>query len=824
MPSVPVELKLAFRSLRSNPGYAVTAIATLALGIAATTTVFGWIDTTLLHPITGVRAPRELGALEAVSRTGERLKGLTQPDFRDFQRELTLASGVTAYHMSFFTIGPEDHPKRVMGQVVSANFFAVLGVNPFLGRTLTVAEDVDESGANPVAVISHRLWRGYFASNPKVVGSTVRLNGRMITIVGVTPPDFRGTITGLATDVWTPLSMATQMGALNTWAGKDRNARFLILMVRMKPGVTLRQITAQAQAVAARMAAAYPDTHRGVGAEVVSLADMEAGIQKTLGRPLKLLMAVCILVLLIACSNVANLLLTRSLTRRKEFGVRVAMGAGRSSLIRLLVAEVAPLGAAGALAGALLAQWGGDAMGYLFPVLDATLVAAAEPVLRPQLSPMTLLFCALVSAAAALGSVITPVLAAARMDIQHMLVEGGRSGMQGPGTHRVRSALVIAEVSLAALALVGAGAALRTFHKLRETPLGFEPDGVLVSQFHLSTNGYRLRKEREFATSLTERLRNAPGVAEAAATDVTPLSMLGSPAERFQVEEAIQNERAVPMIQRATVTPRFFALLGLPIVAGREFTDQDNEQGERVIIVNETLARQHFGVEGAVGRKVRISGRLSTIVGVARNAKYVRPGEPPTPYFYAPFRQIFFSGHNHFLLMRTQGDPAVARATLRREVRALDPAEGLYESAPMTEHIQAGTFAEKLAASLLGTLGLMALALAAVGLYGVLAYAVGERMQEFGIRMALGARPGQLLRQVMQGGLLLTVSGLVIGGSAAYVLLRMPLGGVTAVIGGLEPVVALGVVLVLGAVSALACFVPARRATKVDPLSALRAD
>lgn len=819
-----MELRLALRSLRSNPAYALTAVTTLALGIAATTTVFGWIDTTLLRPIVGVRAPKELVALEAVSKSGEVLKGLPQPDFRDFQRELTMASGIMAYHMSFFTVGPEDHPKRVMGQVVSANSFAVLGVNPFLGRTLTVAEDVDESGANPVAVISHRFWKSYFASDPKVVGRPVRINGRTMTIVGVTPPDFRGTIPGLAVDLWTPLSMATQVGALNTWAGKDRNARFLILLARLKPGVTPEQATQQAQAIAERLAAEFPDTHKGIGASVVPLAKSDAGVQKSLGRPLTILMGVCVLVLLIACANVANLLLTRSLSRRKEFGVRVAMGAGHWGLVRLLVAEVAPLGIAGALAGILMAQWAGDGMGYLFPAIDKTILEAATPVLRPQVNGMTLLFCGLVSLAAASGSVIAPVLAAAKMDIQTLVTEGGRSNTQGRTTHRVRSALVIAEVSLAALALIGAGSALRAFQHLRETPLGFDPANVLVSQFHLSTNGYTLKRERDFATNLTQRLRHAPGVVEATMSDVVPLSILGSPADRFQVGESAQEAREVPIVSRAVVGPNFFTLLGLQIIAGRGITEQDNEKGERVIVVNEALARQYFGVAGAVGRKVRVSGRAAMIVGVVKNSKYYRPGEPQIPFFYGSFRQMFYSGHNHFLLLKTNGDPAVARASLRREVQALDAGTGVYETAPMAEHIQVSVFPERLAASLLATLGAMALILAAVGLYGVLSYAVGERTQEFGIRMALGARPAQVMAQVLRGGLFLTAIGLVVGSAALVVLLRVQLAALSGLASGLEPKVAAGAIVVLVGVAMAACLIPARRATRVDPMQALRAE
>jgi predicted permease len=675
-----------------------------------------------------------------------------------------------------------------------------------------------------VAVISHRLWNGYFRANPKVVGSTVRLNGRAITIVGVAAPDFRGTIGGLAMDVWTPLSMATQMGALNTWAGKDRNARYLVLMARLKPGVHPRLADQQVRAVAARIAAAYPDTHRGVSAELVPLAWADAGVQRFLGQPLRILMAVCLLVLLIACANVTNLLLARSLARRREFGVRAAMGAGRAALVRLLVTEAVPLAAGGALLGLLLSQWGGEAMGYLFPAIDSTIRYAAEPLLRPALSLRTAVFCAAVSLMAAAFAVVVPGLAAARIDIQRLLAEGGRSGMRGVGARRVRSSLVVAEISLAALALTGAGAALEAFRQLRETPLGFRPEGVSVSQFHLSTSGYSLARERDFAGQLTSRLRQAPGVEDAAVSDVVPLSLLGAPAERFQLDGAEAGAHAVPMIGRATVSPRFFEVLRLPIVAGRGFTEQDHERSARVIVVNQTLARQFFGTREAVGRQVRVSGRRSTIVGVVRDAKYYRPGEPATPFFYGPFRQIFFSGHNHFLLMRTKGDASLARKSLSREVQALDPSGALYESAPMLEHIQASTFAEKLAASLLATLGVLALVLSAVGLYAVLSYSVQERTREFGIRMALGAQPGRVMRQVVGNGFVLALIGLAAGMGAALLLLRMPALELAALERGNQPAVAAAAAGILLLVALAACVLPALRATRSDPMRALRAE
>ena len=309
------DLRFAFRFLRTAPGFATVSVATLAIAIAANTTVFGWIHTVLLRPIAGVTAPHELAALEAVSPLGYRTGSHPHPTFRDFQREMTLVSGVAAVHTAFFNIGEFDQSRRVIGEVVSANLFAVAGVKPLVGRLFTTEEDRDDREAFPIAVISHRLWRTHFNSDPNIPGKTVRLNGRQFTIIGVTPPDFAGMSGGLAMDVWVPLTQATQVGALNTWAAADRNARFLNLIVRLKPGVSTAQATAEAQAIAARVAAAYPDTHRGIGAVVVPIREASYGLQKSLREPLAILMGACLLVLLIACSNVANLLMGRSVTR-----------------------------------------------------------------------------------------------------------------------------------------------------------------------------------------------------------------------------------------------------------------------------------------------------------------------------------------------------------------------------------------------------------------------------------------------------------------------------------------------------------------------------
>jgi predicted permease len=817
------DLRFAVRGLLNNPGFAAVAVCTLALAIAVNTTVFGWIDTVLLRPIPGVSDAQQLAALEGVAPDGGRLGQFPHPDFRDFQRQMTQASGVIASHVAFFNVGPPDHPQRVLGEVVSANFFAVLGVKPFLGRMLLPEEDLDTKGASPYAVISHRLWRTYFRADEGVVGQTVRINGHLYTLVGVAPQNFIGTYGGAALDVWIPLSMIIQTGTLNTWAAADRNARFLDVVVRLKPGVRIEQGREEARAVAARIAAAYPDTHQGVGATLVPMWQASYGLQSTLRSPLRVLMAVCILVLLIACANVANLLMARAVSRQKEFGIRTALGAARGALVRQMVTEAMVLAGAGALAGVLLAQWMAEALLYVLPALDAPVRGAIEPLLSPMPSGTVWLFTALIAAGTALVSAVLPALHAGRVGVSETLKEGGRSATSGVRSHRARGALVIAEVALAAMALVGAGLAVRIFHRLTQVDPGFDPRNVLVAHFHLSTNGYSLNQEKQFSRNLRLRLETAQGIEQVSYADSAPLSILGPPSDRVQSFGSEADKLGVITLSRSIVAPGYFRLMRIPLLEGRDFTERDDLKTEPVIIVNQTFARKYFDNRDPIGRKVRVSGKWSTVIGMVKDSRYRNPGEEPTPFFYGSFGQMFWSGHNNLFYVRAR-DLDAAREALRREVEALDPNRGLYEVSTLEEYTQAGLFGERVAASLLSALAFLSLALAAAGLYSVMSYAVSERTQEIGVRMALGAQRLQVLGMVLRKGLALTVVGLVAGAAAAVVVTRILASALGPSVSAAEPEVFAAAALTLILISLAASYVPARRATKVDPMTAVRSE
>jgi predicted permease len=814
---------LALRVLKNSPGFAAVAVLMLGLGIASNATVFGWIDSILLHPVPGAYNAHELAALEEVPPDGGTI-GCAHPDFRDYQRNLKLVSGVVAAYPAFFTVGPIDHPRRVLGQVVSANYFAVLGVKPLLGRMFLPQEDRDDPGGFPLAVISARFWRGYFQADPGVVGRVVRVNGRQLTIVGVAPPEFAGTIGGAAMDMWAPLSMDVQLGTLNTWAAADRNARFVEVVVRLKPGVTIQQASAEAQAVTARIAAAYPDTHRGYGAVVLPMWRAPYGLQSALRTPLRILMIACFGVLLIACSNVANLLMARSVARHREFGIRIALGAGRARLVRLLLVEVLLLAGAGAVFGVTLAQWLGESLYALFPAVDAPVRAAIDPLLHTGLNPGVLAFTLLVAVGSAVLATIMPALAAGRVDVNEALREGGRTSTPGARSERTRSALVVVEVALAAVALIGAGLAVRSFQKFATLQTGFDSHDVLVAHFYLSTNGYSLKQEKQFCFNLRSRLESAPGIANVTNTDSVPLGLSGPPEDRVQFEGSSSNAMGMIYLPRTIVAPGYFSLMRIPLLEGRDFTDHDDLKTEPVIIVNQTFARRYFPGQDPIGRKVCVSGTWSTIVGLAKDSKYRNPPEGPTAFFYEPFRQMFFSGHSNFFFIRAAGGLDAARAALRREVAALDPNTGLYEASTLAEQTQFSLFAERLAAGLLSILAMLALAMAAVGLYSVVAYAMSERTQEIGIRMALGAQPREVVGMILRSGLSMALAGLAAGVVAAIAAVPLVSRTLDIPVRDADPLVFAAAPLFLLLIAFLACYLPARRATRVDPIATLRSE
>ncbi len=810
------DVRHGIRVLLKSPGFALVAVLTLALGIGASTTVFSWIDTVLLRPLPGTGNPQELVAFETVTPNGEFIT-TSYPDYRDYRDHLKLVSLAVAQPVAL-SLGREERAERVWGELVSGNYFAVLGVKPVLGRAFLPEEYGDKPGAYPVAILSHRLWQSHFRADPRIIGSTIRLNRRELTVVGIAPPDFRGIISGLAFDVWAPVMMSPQLNGIGDWMLRDRKTRQLIAVARLRPGVRIEQARAEVAELARQLARMDPYTNGGISATLLPVWKSHFGAQSLLLGPLQILMAVCGVVLLIVCANVANLLLARSAARSREFAIRLAVGAGRARVLRQMLTESLVLAFAGALAGIPIAAWLGSGLEALLPPGDFPLA------LDIRASWHVLAFTALVSAAAALISGVAPAWHSSRADLNEGLKEGGRSGAAGERSHRIRGLLVVSEVSLALVALIGAGLFVRGFRAIRTLSPGFDPSHVLLSRFRLSTSGYSLDQRKQFCLRLRERMESTPGVTAASYADQAPLGFVPSWWEDLQIEGYVPGQSENMKIFRNVVAPGFLSLLRIPLLAGRDFTEHDDEKSLQVMIVNEAFARRFFAGRDPIGHHVRGWGRWFTVVGVAKDSKYHHLDEAPLPYFYVPFRQVFRADMSVAFYVRAAGNLNDAAAAVRKEVRGIDPNVGVFDSVPLAEYISASLYAQKVAATLLSGLGAMALLLAAVGLYSVIAYSVTQRVHEIGIRMALGARPGDVAGLVLRQGMGLTLAGLAFGTAIALALSRGLASVSGSLLGGrvVDPLIYLAAALFLCVIAVLACLVPARRAARIDPAVSLR--
>jgi predicted permease len=819
MTTLRQDVTFGVRMIARDPGFAVVAVLTLALGIAVNSTVFGWIDSVLLHPFPGVGRPNELALLESETAAGEHLVNISYLDYRDFRDSLQLTSGVAVARFTPLTLGTTGgKAERAWAELVSANYFDVLGVKTVLGRGFVGGPDGDEAGAHPVAVISHRMWRDRFRGDPRVLGRTIRVNRHDLTIVGVAPPDFRGTLVGLVYDIWMPVTLATDMGTGDGTLTYRGTRDLTSTIVRLKPGVTIEQARAEVLAVSRRLANAHPVTNRGMEATLVPAWAGHLGAQAMLLGPLRILMAVSVLLLLIVGANVANLLLARAVSRQKEFGIRLALGAGRMRLARQLFTETLVLALAGAAVGLLLVMWMSDSLQWLLPASTRELPLR----FRETLSAATFGFTLLVTLAVTVVAGTLPAVLSVRTSLSETLKQGGRSGASGRQSHRLRGLLVVAEVSLAMVALVGAGLFSRSFQRAAAIQPGFETANISVSQFYLSSAGYTASEQRDFCRTLRERIQAMPGVVGATYSDVVPLASPGgsTPWSEVRVDGYSPAPREQMTMHRATVPPGHFAFFRIGMVAGRDFTERDDAQAPRVTIVNQVFARRFFGDGQALGRTVRFGSEAFTVVGVVKDSKYHTPMEAPMPFLYVPFRQIFAPGLNFAFFVKTAGDPMRLTAALRREALALNQ-DAVFTPILLEDAVTASLYPQRVAATLLGVVGLVCLVLAAIGLYGVLSYTVSQRTQELGVRIALGAQRADVLRLVVKDGLTLLMPGLGVGILMAAAAAR-PAAPMLIGISAGDPVTYGAAGLVLAGVVIAASFAPAWRATRVAPVAALR--
>ena len=824
------DARYGLRMMARNPAFAAVAILTLAVGIGASTTAFSWIDTVLLRPLGGVSDPGRLVALESVTPGGEWVPN-SYPDYRDFRDHLRMLQGVAVTHPAPFSVGKDDRAERVWGELVSGNFFAVLGVQPELGRMFSPDEYGDKPGAFPVAVISDRYWRSHYAADPNIAGKTIRVNQHELTVIGVAPPAFHGSIAAVAFDLWVPYMQQPVLNGVAEWMLRNRQNRNMLGIARLRPGVTMDQARQELAALATRMAVANADVSQGMSATLLPLSKSPHGPQGMLAGPLRILMGVCILLLGIVCVNVANLLLARATVREKEFSTRLALGANRRRLMQQVLTESLIITAAGTVLGVAATPWLGRLLQALMPPGQLSLT------LDSGLHAHVIIFTAGLCLLSTLAAGIVPAFVSGHADLNAKLNAGGRSGAAGRGRHRLRSALVASEVALALVALVCAALLARSFQQTSSIDPGFDPNHVLLNQFYLATNGYTLQQRKDFCRRLATEMQSVPGVTNIAYSDGVPLGFEPSWWEDLRIEGYTPAAGENMKIFRNVISPGYLDLMRIPLLEGRNFTEQDDEKDSSpsVMIVNQTFVRRFFQGRDPVGRRVHGWGDWFRIVGVAQDSKYHYLGESNIPYIYVPFRQIFRADMNLAFYVRAHGDPMAVLPPLRAAVRKIDPNVTVFDPTPLREFIGASLYPQRMAATLLAALGALSVLLAGIGLYSVMAWSVAQRTQEIGIRMALGARPATVLVMVVRQGLTLAAGGLAAGivlalaaarGIAAVSFTNSAMGGGVRLAGSTaaNPLIYLGAVFFLTAIAALAAWVPARRAASVDPMQALRSE
>jgi predicted permease len=806
------DLKFALRQLIKAPAFTAVAALSLALGIGANATVFCWIQEVLLRPLPGVARADRLVVL-CTTHGSEQWDTVSLPDLRDYAKLTNVFAGVIGSQITPACLTINNQPEWMYGQIATANFFDVLGVKALLGRTFVAEEDLRPGGA-PVLVLSEGYWRRRFGADPNIIGRTVDVNRHSFTIIGIVPAEFRGTMSALRCDFWAPLTMHAQVA--NFGSLEARGDHWLHTQARLQDGISREVAQAAVSTLAAQLEKAYPDSNRELGLRVLPVWKAPYGGQAMLRPVLGILFAVSLGVLLIVAANLANLLLARATVREKEVAIRLALGAGRARLIRQLLTESVVLALVGGILGALAASWNARLFKFFLPTTYLPIGYTF------QVETGTLLFTLALTLVTGLVFGLAPALQASRLNLNATLKEGGRTSGAGLPHHRLRSALVVAEVALALTLLVGAGLCIQGSRRAQRLDIGFDPNHVLLGGMRVGMHGYTQDRAMVFYRQLRERLAALPGVKEAALASWFPLGFEGGASTGFGVPGYERKPNEDMGAQYSIVSPRYFAALDIPLVAGRDFSDEDDATRPGVAIVNETLAKRYWPGLDPLGRKVHVFGgrRELTVVGVAKDGKYRFLSEQPKPFIYFAYQQGVWD-MNQGVALRTEGNPVVFAHALRREIHALDAGVEVWALLAMTDFIQAAFLPQRIVSTLLMALGAVALILAAMGIYGVMAYVVNQRTHELGIRMALGASARRVTKLVLTQGLKLAGLGLVVG-----LLGAVGLGyALTNFLHGLspfDPLTFAGVAAILGAVSLAACLIPAWRAARVNPIVALR--
>jgi putative ABC transport system permease protein len=814
------DIRFAIRSAMRNPALTSVIVISLALGIGANTTIFTLINAVFLRPLP-VNDPARLAQVFTVMPKSPAFQSVSLANYRDFRDNVREFSGLAAYQFIGANLVGGTEPIGTGGQLVTGNYFQVLGVNAELGRTILPEEDAT-LGASPVMVMSAGLWKRAFGSDPGVVGRSVTLNGFKFTVIGVMPAAFKGLQTLGNVDFWVPLAMHEQLvtGETARTFYTARNSLVFQVVGRLQPDVTLERAREAMKAMAKRLEERYPVENEGRSVELFRLTESALGVggRNDLVRSGGLLLAATGLVLLIACGNVASLLLARAMERRKEIAVRLAIGAPRWRLITQLLAESGVLAVLGGSAGILLASFGRDLLWSFRPT------GMRDDFLDLSLEPRVLWFTVALSLVTGIVFGLIPAIQGSRLDLVSAIKSQpetpSRGGRWTLGLD-LRDVLVTGQVAVSLVALIGAGLFLRSFQEAQRLNPGFRTEGLAVMYVNAGAQGYSPQRGMQFFRETVERVRQLPGVQAASWGEAIP-QFSGQAVSRrlFPEGRELSQELRSLFVPFNGIWPGYFAAVGVPILKGRDFTDADREGSELVAIVNETTARMYWPGEDVIGKKFkhRLNPQPYTVVGVARDAKYGGLASATLPHLYYPALQYYTPAMA--LAVRTSGDPQAVLPAVRQVIRELDATMPMPQAFTMAEVLRGNLWTARLGAMLLAVFGLLALTLTTVGVYGVMGYSVTQRTHEIGIRMALGAAHAEVLRMVLRHGLKLTILGVGLGLAAAFGATRLiasllfvsPTDGLTFV----------AISALLAAVALLASLLPARRAARVDPLVALR--
>jgi predicted permease len=817
------DIKYAMRSLRNAPGFALIAIVTLGLGMAVNTTVFSVINGLLLRSLP-VSHPEQLTVLAFKQQGTDGFQPFSFPDFVDVRSDSKSTAEVFAYRTSLVSIVADNRGDHCVISRVSGNYFSALGIQPALGRLILPTEG-QSPNSDPVIVLSYSYWQKRFNRDPNIVGKTLQIDDRPMTVVGISPKGFLGTYAFLSMDGFVPIGATTGAMGLETenvlkefWEKRDR--RSITLLARLNPGVDLKQANATFGVIANRIAEQHPDTDKGVSIQVFpeKLARPDPDPDNTIPNAALAFTALGALVLLVACFNIANVLLVRATVRQREMAIRAAVGAGRTRLIRQYLTESLMLALFGGSAGLLLGWW---AAGFL-----GSLNLGTDLPVRFNFDPDASVFLFALSVVLLTGAVvgILPALRVARTDVNSMLREGGRGSTDGGRRHWVRNGLVMAQVAGSLLLLVVAGLFVRSAHKAEHIALGFNPDHVLDLPIDVKQIGYTDAQGREFFRTLDERLRVLPGVTSESEAFVTPLSLISSDHGLVFDGHEPEPGQTPPAVMFNMVSPDYFSTLQIPLRQGRVFTAADREKSPHVAIVNEAMAKKFWPGQDVIGRHFHFTVGEPTkweVVGVVGDTKIKSITEDPLPFFYVPLEQSYMP--LRILHLRTSVPPASLKHQAIAQIQELAPTLPITGARSLSEDLGGinGYLFYELGAQMTGTIGLLGLVLAIVGVYSVVSYAAVQRTHEIGIRVALGASRVDILRMVLGQSILIIGVGIVVGLGLAFAATRLVAGFLVGV-SPTDPATFVSVVALLAMVAAVACWLPAHRATRVNPLVALR--